>query len=78
MEVIPGQDIRLISTGPMEGQSVLLARIGKKDDKNGGQSDELLELIQTSELVSPLPDSNMRTQRMPSPSQRRLWEEWDM
>ncbi len=48
----------------MEGQSVLLARIGKKDDKNGGQSDELLELIQTSELVSPLPDSNMRTQRM--------------
>jgi len=78
VEVIPGQDLRLISTGPMEGQSVLLARIGKKDDKNGGQSDELLELIQTSELVSPSPDSNMRTQRMPSPSQRRLWEEWDM
>lgn len=77
VEVIPGQDIRLISTGPMDGQSILLARIGKKDDQNG-QSDELLELIQTSELGSPLPDGELRAQRMPSPSQRRLWDEWDM
>lgn len=77
VQVISGQDIRLLSTGALENTPVLMARTGRKEDELG-QSDELLELIQTSEISSPVSENGPPLLGRDSPSHRRLWDEWDM
>ena len=68
-QVISGQDIRMLSAGIFPGAPLLLVRRGKKNDMEG-QSEEILELIETTEL--PLTRSN------DSPTTREdLFQEWE-
>lgn len=70
VQVIEGQDIRLLYSGPYmtKDDPVLIAMRGRKDDKEG-VSDRIAELIQTEEI------SVMSPTRTPSSS---IWDEWDM
>ena len=66
MQVIEGQDIRLLNIGPPDDIPIIMVRSGKKNDSHG-QSDELLELLMTSEIT---------TQPGTAVTQEH-WAEWD-
>ncbi|KIK10379.1 hypothetical protein K443DRAFT_670999 [Laccaria amethystina LaAM-08-1] len=70
VQVIEGNDIRLLFSGPMTSKDdpVMFAMRGDKDD-GGGVSEKIVELKETSEIapVTPL-----------SASVPVMWDEWDM
>lgn len=77
-QVIQGRDIRLLCTGPPETVPLLVARTGAKNDTYG-QSDELIELLQTQALSTPAVELEEGEGAPPDPaSQRMLWDEWDV
>lgn len=71
VQVIEGQDIRLLHSGPAgsNGDTILFAKRGTKDDKEG-LSDNINELVETSELA--------RTPSTSGGPAGNLWDEWDM
>lgn len=70
VQVIDGRNIRLLNVGPPDDMPLVVARLGKKNDQHG-QSDELFELLKTSEISTPATAS--------SPTGREeYWGEWDM
>ena len=65
--MLDGQDVRLLHTGQSERDMLLVAMKGELVDKNG-ESEKIVELVQTAELVaSPTPTAT-----------RSMWDEWDM
>ncbi|KAH8118065.1 hypothetical protein DFH11DRAFT_1808798 [Phellopilus nigrolimitatus] len=79
VQVLEGRDVRLLNVnselsglgadaGPADAVPLLVARYGTKHDVHG-QSIELLELMKTTELMSPA--SNV-------PNGEEYWGEWDM
>lgn len=70
VQVIEGNDIRLLFSGPMTSKDdpIIFAMRGDKDD-GGGVSEKIVELKETSEIapVTPL-----------SASVPVMWDEWDM
>lgn len=70
IQVIEGRDIRLLNIGNLPNTQLLVARKGKKNDQDG-QSDEIFELVKTTEL--PIAGSNE------SPTTREdLFDGWDL
>ena len=70
IQVLEGQELRLLHQGTSTGGPVLVARRGSKNDKHG-QSDEVLELVETAEIATPGTASS-------SNAANGLWDEWDM
>jgi len=70
VQVIEGQDIRLLYSGPYtkKDNPILVAMRGNKDDHNG-QSEKIMELLETEaiSLMSPV-----------SPVFSSVWEDWDI
>jgi hypothetical protein len=70
VQVIEGQDIRLIYSEPYttKDNPILVAMRGSKDDLNG-QSEKIMELLETEEisLVSPS-----------SAAVSSVWDDWDI
>ena len=70
MQVIEGKDIRLIYSEPYtrKDNPILVAMRGSKDDNNG-QSEKIMELLETEEisLVSPS-----------SATVSSVWDDWDI
>uniref|UniRef100_A0A8H7Y279 Rho1 guanine nucleotide exchange factor 1 n=1 Tax=Psilocybe cubensis TaxID=181762 RepID=A0A8H7Y279_PSICU len=71
VQVIEGQDIRLLYSGPYSTKDdpVLVVMRGKKDDKEG-VSERIAELVQTEEI-------SVMTPAVTTPS-ASVWDEWDM
>jgi hypothetical protein len=70
VQVIVGRDIRLLNAGILPNTPILMAKKGKKNDADG-QSDEVLELVQTTELAT--------NGHNASPTSREdLFDEWDL
>ncbi|KAI0040258.1 hypothetical protein FA95DRAFT_1611936 [Auriscalpium vulgare] len=67
VQVIEGQDMRLLHSGLSEKDMVVIGRKGRLEDKTG-LSEALVELVQTSEISTPAPASAVEG----------LWDEWDM
>ena len=69
VQVIEGRHIRLLNIGPPDDMPLIVARLGTKNDQHG-QSDELFELLKTSEISTP---------SITSPTSKDgLWTDWDM
>ncbi|TFK40376.1 hypothetical protein BDQ12DRAFT_680852 [Crucibulum laeve] len=70
VQVIEGQDIRLLHAGPTGSSTdpILVAMKGSKDDKDG-VSDKIVELTETSEITARTPSSAVSG---------ALWDDWDM
>ncbi|KDQ59244.1 hypothetical protein JAAARDRAFT_192767 [Jaapia argillacea MUCL 33604] len=68
VQVIEGQDIRLLHTGLKFDDSILVAMKGDKDDREG-VSEMIMQLNPTSEI-------NARAGS--TTSNERIWDEWDM
>lgn len=69
VQVIEGRDVRLLHSGPPVSAPVLIAMRGKTDDRSG-LSDEILELVETTAIVTP---------GTPAPGAvEGIWDEWDM
>ncbi|KAF8968138.1 hypothetical protein BDZ97DRAFT_1916355 [Flammula alnicola] len=68
VQVIEGQDIRLLYSGPYVSKEdpVLIAMRGGKDDKDG-VSDKIMELIETEEISTMAPIATTTS----------VWDEWD-
>ena len=70
VQVIDGRDIRLLNLGILPNTPVLMAKKGKKNDTEG-QSDDLFELLQTTDLTV--------NNHNDSPTTREdLFDEWDL
>ncbi|KAF5367381.1 hypothetical protein D9758_003697 [Tetrapyrgos nigripes] len=70
VQVIDGQDIRLMYSGPSPASTdnILVVMKGDRDDENG-ISEKIVELVETSEI------SGMQTPTTANPA---MWAEWDM
>lgn len=70
VQVIEGEDIRLLYTGFKTGdRTVLVGMKGDKDDKDG-QSYKIVDLVETQEIQTPTTSMN--------PSSEGIWDMWDM
>jgi hypothetical protein len=69
VQVIEGDDLRLLHSGPTGGtdDTILVAMRAEKKGEDE-ISDKVVELVETTEIVSAAPPS-----AVPS-----LWDEWDM
>lgn len=71
MQVIEGQDIRHLYSGPYtkKDNPILVGMRGNKEDEHGRQSEKIMELLETEEinLVSPT-----------SATVSSVWDEWDI
>ncbi|KAG6909050.1 hypothetical protein DXG01_002202 [Tephrocybe rancida] len=70
VQVIEGEDIRLLHAGRGK-EEALVAMRGSKDDKDGA-SEKIVELVETAELTIATPMSAVAAS---GPS---VWDEWDM
>ena len=81
VQAIEGREIRLVNSDPTDNTTLLVARFGTKDDKSG-QSDELIELVKTTEIASPSATSSVQSWpgelSRTSTTDSVLWSEWDM
>lgn len=85
VQVIEGQDIRLLNAGMAnagasddanilsDAEPILMCRLGKRNDVHG-QSVELLELLKTNEIAM----SPINNFEGPNGSKANAWSEWDM
>ena len=68
VQVIEGNDIRLLHCGLREGTDrTILISMGDKQDEKDGVSEKIVELLETSELSTPATAGG-----------EALWDEWDM
>lgn len=70
VQVLQGQDLRVLHSDPAGDSPILMARRGTKDDSNG-TSDQICELVETREL-------NSAVARPVVSGGPGLWDEWDM
>jgi len=70
VQVIEGQDIRLLYSGPTPASTdnILVVMKGDRDDENG-VSEKIVELVETSEI---------RDVNTPTTANPAMWDEWDM
>ncbi|KZT20157.1 hypothetical protein NEOLEDRAFT_1141126 [Neolentinus lepideus HHB14362 ss-1] len=71
VQVIEGNDIRLLSSGLKPTGAIVVVMKGDKDDAEG-VSERLVELTATSELDTPA------LSRVSSGEDQSIWDEWDM
>jgi len=71
VQVIEGNDIRLMYSGPYTKKEnpILVAMRGSKDDQNG-QSEKIMELLETEEINMVSPSSAVFSSV--------LWDDWDI
>jgi len=71
VQVIEGEDMRLMYSGPYTKKEnpILVAMRGSKDDENG-QSEKIVELLETEEINLVSPSSAVFSSV--------LWDDWDI
>lgn len=70
VQVIEGQDIKLLHTGFVpEDKTVLVGMKGEKDDQDGA-SYKIVDLVETQAIQSPSTST--------APHSSEIWDMWDM
>jgi hypothetical protein len=71
--VIQGEDYRLLHQAQSPDDLILVAMKGSADERKGGVNEKIIELSETTEIVSSAIDATPVTSGTPW-----LWDEWDM